>query len=394
MKKLILVIIIISILLTGCWDKREINELAFVQGIGVDRDKNGMTDLTIQVLKPGALAGLAGGSGGGGGGGGGGAGKPYEVYDSKGVDFAKAYSNFNTELSRNLFLQHNEIIFIGENLAKSGIYEMLDFITRNPEFRRTSFLVVVTGGTLDDLMKLSRGIEKYPYREILGMIQNQRNTSSGYVCDINYLIETLETEKKQPIVGRLEIIKKNGKPQYARFLGASAFKNDKMIGFLDEEETKGIMWMTNLIKNASLVLDRGPNGEKAHTTFTISRSKADIIPHVNGDKVSFDVKIYEESNMVEQEVKYNLTDPKMIEKLQKLQEDKIKERIETALNTIQKKYKVDTVGFSDKLHKSDPKAWKKIKDKWDDIYPNVKINVSVKAVIRRSGLTSKPITPR
>lgn len=387
---IIFLIFLIILLSTSCWDKREINELAFVQGIGVDKDKSGMTDLTIQVLKPSNLAGLAGGASSGGGSGG----KPYEVFDSRGADFAKAYSNFNTELSRMLFLQHNEIIFIGEKLAKSGIYDMLDFITRNPEFRRTSNLVIVTGGTLDDLMKLSNGIEKYPYREVLGMIQNQRNTSSGYVCDINHFIETLETEKKEPIVGKLEIIKKDGKPILARFTGAAAFKNDKMVGFLNEEETKGIMWVTNLMKQGALTLDKGPKGEKVHTTFTITNSKTNIIPHVNGNNVAFDIKIYFESNMIEQEEKYNLTDPIMIEKLQKLQEEIVKRHVEDTFYTLQKKYKVDSIGLGDKLHKEDPKAWKRLKSKWDEIYPNVKINISVKAVIRRSGLTSKPITPR
>ena len=389
MKKVLSLLIILSLLLTGCWDKREINELSFVQGIGMDIDKDKMCNITVQVLKPANLATSSGG-----GGGGAAAGKPYEVYSSRGVDFAKAFANFNTELSRTLFLQHNEIIFIGENLARSGIYSMLDFITRNPEFRRTSYLVVVTGGTLDDLMKLSKNVEKYPYKEILGMIQNQRNTSSGYVCDVNHFVETLETEEVQPIVGRLEIVKKDGKPQHARFVGAAAFKYDKMIGFLSEEQTKGIMWMDNFIKNTSLVIDKGPKGDKTHITFTVIKAKSSITPKVNGDDVSFDVKINFESNMTEQDAVYNLTELKMIKSLEDLQEQKVKSEIEDALNAIQKKYKVDSIGFGQKLQEKYPKVWEKIKDRWNEIYPNVKINVSVKASLKRSGLTSKPIQPR
>lgn len=389
MKKVLSLLIILSLLLTGCWDKREINELSFVQGIGMDIDKDKMCNITVQVLKPANLATSSGG-----GGGGAAAGKPYEVYSSRGVDFAKAFANFNTELSRTLFLQHNEIIFIGENLARSGIYSMLDFITRNPEFRRTSYLVVVTGGTLDDLMKLSKNVEKYPYKEILVMIQNQRNTSSGYVCDVNHFVETLETEEVQPIVGRLEIVKKDGKPQHARFVGAAAFKNDKMVGFLSEEQTKGIMWMDNFIKNTSLVIDKGPKGDKTHITFTVIKAKSSIIPKVNGDDVSFDVKINFESNMTEQDAVYNLTELKMIKKLEDLQEQKVKSEIEDALNAIQKKYKVDSIGFGQKLQEKYPKVWEKIKDRWNEIYPNVKVNVSVKASLKRSGLTSKPIEPR
>lgn len=389
MKRVLILFVILSLLLTGCWDKREINELAFVQGIGMDIDKDKMCNITVQVLKPANLATSSGG-----GGGGAAAGKPYEVYSSRGVDFAKAFSNFNTELSRTLFLQHNEIIFIGENLARSGIYSMLDFVTRNPEFRRTSYLVVVSGGTLDDLMKLSKSVEKYPYREILGMIQNQKNTSSAYVCDINHFVETLETEKVQPIVGRLEIVKKDGEPQHARFVGAAAFKYDKMVGLLSEQETKGIMWMDNLIKNTSLVIDKGPKGDKTHISFTIIKANSSITPKVNGEDVSFDVKINFDSNMIEQNSRYNLTDLKMIKGLEDLQQEKVKGEVLDALNAVQKKYKVDSVGFGQKLQEKYPKVWEKLKDRWDEIYPNVKVNVSVKATLKRSGLTSKPIEAR
>ncbi|MDI6605226.1 MAG: Ger(x)C family spore germination protein [Thermoanaerobacteraceae bacterium] len=387
MKRLLILLIIILMLVTGCWDKREINELGFVQGIGIDKTKNGMVNLTIQVVKPSVLA----GAGGIGGGGGGAAGKPYEVYDSKGVDFANAYANFNTELSRKLFLQQNEIIFLSEKYAKSGIYGALDFITRNPELRRTSYLVVVSGGSLDDLMKISKGIERYPYKEVLGMIQNQINTSCTYVSDINDFIETLEAEKKQPMVCRLEIIKENGKPSRMRCVGAAVFKKDKMIGILNEDEIKGIMLVLNKIKRSTFVLDKGPEEEKTHISFLVTKTDAKITPIINGENVSFNVEIYVESNLEEQEVKYNLSDPKMILKLQKLQEEKLKEKVQRGLNTVQKKYKVDVVGFGDRIHKKDPADWEKLKDRWEDIYPEVKINISVKAKIKRVGLTSEPI---
>lgn len=390
MRKFFILLLMILVFVTGCWDKREINQLAFVQGLGIDKDKDNMIDLTIQVLKPGLLA----GGGGGGAGGGSVVGKPYTVFESSGVDFAKAYMNANAELSRTLFMQHNEIIFFGEKFAKSGVYKTLDFMTRNPEFRRTEFVLVVTGGSLRELMNISGGLERYPYKEILGMIYNQRNTSSAYVCDLNEFIETLEIPTKNPIVGKLEIVKKDGKPIGARLAGASIFKKDKLVGFLDEQQTKGIMYMMNKTKKSTLTLDKGLKGEKAHISFTITKSHADIIPHIKDGDVSFDVNINVEGNMIEQEVTYDLTEPKMLEKLQQLINEKIKETIYSALYAIQKKYKVDTVGFGNIIYQRNPKEWKKLEKDWDKIYSDVKVHVSVKSIIRRTGLSSKPIEPR
>lgn len=390
MRKFFILLIIILIFVPGCWDKREINQLAFVQGLGIDKGKDNMVDLTLQLLKPGLLA----GGGGGGAGGGSVVGKPYTVFESSGLDFAKAYMNANAEIPRALFMQHNEIIFFSEKFAKSGVYDTLDFMTRNPEFRRTAYVLVVTKGSLKDLMSISESLERYPYKEILGMINNQRNTSIGYVCDLNEFIDTLETPTKQPIAGRLEIVKKNGKPVGARLVGASIFKNDKLVGFLNEGETEGVMLMMNKMRKGTLTLDRGPKGEKTHISFNITKAHADIIPHIKGDDVSFDVNINAEGNMVEQDVTYDLTEPKMLEKLQQLANEKIKQKINNAISALQKKYKVDTVGFGNIIYQKNPKEWEKLKKDWDEIYPDVKIDVNVKFNIRRTGLSSKPIVPR
>ncbi|MCP6352221.1 hypothetical protein NL467_26460, partial [Klebsiella pneumoniae] len=84
--------------------------------------------------------------------------------------------------------------------------------------------------------------------------------------------------------------------------------------------------------NTSLVIDKGPKGDKTHITFTVIKAKSSITPKVNGDDVSFDVKINFESNMTEQDAVYNLTELKMIKSLEDLQEQKVKSEIEDALN--------------------------------------------------------------
>lgn len=395
MKRIIILIILIAFLLSGCWDKKEINQLAFVQGLGIEKGKDNLIRLVVQILKPGLLT-SGGSSGTGGGGGGGGGGKPYANFEASGVDFAKAYANLDTEIPRNIFMQYNEIIFLDEEFARSGIYNTLDFMTRNPEFRRTAYLIVVSGGTIEDVFNLpsSNELEKYPYKEILGMITTDQNTSSSYICDLNEFIETLEIPKKAPIVGRLEVIKKDNKAVGARFTGSSIFNNDKFIGFLDEQDTKAIMLIMNKLKRSTLTLDKGIKGEKSHISVIITKSKSKIIPHIKDGDISFDININIEAAMNEQETKYDLTEPSMLEKLQQLLNKKIEDAVKMALEKLQKKYNADVVGFINILHQKNPKEWIKAKENWDEMYPNIKINVNAKSVIKRTGLSSKPIQPR
>ncbi|HBT50272.1 MAG: Germination protein [Caldanaerobacter subterraneus] len=396
-KKVVAMILILltTLLVTeGCWDKREINQLAFVQGLGIEKGEDGMIHLVVEILKPGLL--VSGGGPGGGTGGGSAVGKPYAVFQANGVDFAKAFANLNDELPRSLFMQYNEIIFLDEKFARSGIYQTLDFMTRNPEFRRTTYILVVTGGSIHELFNIpsSSTLERYPYKEVLGIISNQANTSSSYVCDLNEFIQTLEIPKKAPITGKLEIVKKDGKAVGVRLVGSAVFDNDKLIGFLEEQDTKAVTVLMNKLKRSTLTLDKGLKGEKAHISLVITKAKTEIKPVVEGDKISFNIKVNVEAYLNEQETKYDITEPEKLQQLEVIVSSKIKSAIERALNILQKKYNADVVGFVEILHRSKPKVWKKVVKDWENIYPDIKFNVTVKTHIRRSGLSSKAIHPR
>ena len=48
---------------TGCWDRKELNEVGIVMALGIDKDcKDGMIHLTSQVVRPSELKKQGGGS--------------------------------------------------------------------------------------------------------------------------------------------------------------------------------------------------------------------------------------------------------------------------------------------------------------------------------------------
>ncbi|WP_449619913.1 hypothetical protein [Robertmurraya sp. Marseille-Q9965] len=52
MKKIqyILIILVIMLVLTGCWDRTEVNDLAFVTATGIDKLEDNLFQVSIQVL--------------------------------------------------------------------------------------------------------------------------------------------------------------------------------------------------------------------------------------------------------------------------------------------------------------------------------------------------------
>lgn len=48
----VLVLLVITLFTTGCWDLKEIEDLGLVTGIGVDTAPRGKIELWVQVLNP------------------------------------------------------------------------------------------------------------------------------------------------------------------------------------------------------------------------------------------------------------------------------------------------------------------------------------------------------
>ncbi|GAA3318607.1 Ger(x)C family spore germination C-terminal domain-containing protein [Ectobacillus funiculus] len=51
---------------------------------------------------------------------------------------------------------------------------------------------------------------------------------------------------------------------------------------------------------------------------------------------------------------------------------------------------VDAFGFADAFHRKYPKQWNKVKDHWDDVLPQVDVNVDIKTRVKRPGLSTTP----
>ena len=51
------------LLLSGCWDRSEVNQLAMVTAIGIDQKEEHRIELSVQVIVPRAIMGGGGGLG-------------------------------------------------------------------------------------------------------------------------------------------------------------------------------------------------------------------------------------------------------------------------------------------------------------------------------------------
>ena len=117
-----------TLLICGCWSRKEVETLAFVTTIGIDKaEEPGKVELTLQTVDTTKIS--PPGSGGGGG-----DDKPVLNLKKTGNTVFEAIRKFNYESSRRPFFPHSQALIYGEEIAREGVGKYIDFIERDRKY--------------------------------------------------------------------------------------------------------------------------------------------------------------------------------------------------------------------------------------------------------------------
>ncbi|WP_245552850.1 Ger(x)C family spore germination protein [Brevibacillus massiliensis] len=169
--------------------------------------------------------------------------------------------------------------------------------------------------------------------------------------------------------------------------GSAVFKKDKLVGFLDDKLTRGLLWLRNEIKSPTVTI--APKEAKGFVSMMLLRSSTEIILQIKDDKWRITLKVETEDDIVQNTTKLDTSNPKITGRLEKQIEEDIKNRVKMVLSQAQKKMKADIFGFGKAFHRKYPKEWDEVKDRWDEVFPQVKVNIRVKVRVRRPGLITE-----
>ncbi|MBA9028202.1 MULTISPECIES: Ger(x)C family spore germination protein [Bacillaceae] len=385
MKNILLLILIcgVTLIVSGCWDRVEVNDLAIVTAAAIDKKDDNQIELSLQVFIPKALSG--GGSEGGGGMSGGGA--VTMVASHKGSNISDALSKLQSEFPRRVFWGHCKVFIFGEKLAKAGIQEHLDFLLRHPQPRERAY-VYVSEGKAKPILELLAPLERYSaegLRELSDLHIGMKVT----LQDLDEKLIGIVQAAALPIVdihppGKGQE-KLQGEPYIA---GTAVFKKDKMIGNLTEKETRGILWIRNEIEAYTVTFK--PGAEKGEISINPIKASVKLVPEIRNKKWIMVVKIDTEGTIIQNGTNLNLSSPKSIKVVEKAFEKEIEKRIELAFQQTQQELKTDILGFGEEFSRKYPDKWKKNKGRWNEIFPEIELETEIKAHIRRQGYITKP----
>ncbi|WP_053376389.1 Ger(x)C family spore germination protein [Paenibacillus sp. FJAT-27812] len=381
--KLLLCISLIT--LTGCWDRKELNDRAILLGWGMDY-KAGMYHATAQLATTSQFSAEQGG----------GAGKTSSFVTSvgKGKNIRSAADDMDLRLSRSLFAGHRRSILIGEDLAKHGIAKVIDEYSRYIIVRLRTDMFIVKGGTANDILKQQYPFERIP---VLGIFKIHSHLVIGAETALRDFLIAASSEGSTPVLPVLQVLKnveKENKKNKANestiiFAGIAAFDEQlKLIGYLDAKTNAMRHWIMGSIKDLSLT----PDVPEEHGNMSVDsrQLKSKVTVDLKGDNVTINIRLSGNGNILENNTKLDLAKSDNIMYLQKaLNKDVEKE----ARNAVQKaqKIKADVFGFGEFVHRKYPKRWKTMQKNWQQTFARAKIEVVSDIIIRKTGQLGEPL---
>ncbi|HJV44718.1 MAG TPA: Ger(x)C family spore germination protein [Bacillota bacterium] len=372
---LISFILLICILLSGCWNRREIESLSFVLASGIDQSGD-QFQLSTQVVNTEALAKNA----------------PsgihsYFVFTSKGKTIFDAVRNATQSAPSKLFWSHTKVLVLSEEVAQKGALSALGFFIRDAEERR-NFHILVTPGRAETVINADVKTKSLPAMALANTLEsNYKSTSQTSIVTLNdFLLEIHGTEC--PIVPTIKIIKTQKGEQEYQILGSAVFNKDKFISYLSPIETRGVQWVKGKVKSGIIVtpcLDAGKNDKDGKISFEIYQEKSKIDIKKGNNQISIEVHIKERGNLAEGACIKSEINPNTLAKINKLKETAIKEEIQGALKKAYE-LKTDVFGFGEQIHRKYPKDWKTMKDNWSNKFPSIPVKIIVDSRINGTGL--------
>ena len=366
-----IIIILIIFLLTGCYNKHELNDIAIVTATEIDKNNDNYI-ITAEIINPESPDKTTTTA------------SPFVIYEGTGKTLDEAYRQINKQSSRYLYADHIQIMIISETIAKDNIKEILDFYLRKPTVR-TEFKVLI--GKNKNILSVTTPINKISSSSILESLKSDTkyigisnlvtfNDMTNMIINLNteLILPSIRIENDNEETDKLENIEET-KPNSKYTLDTLAiFKNNKLIGYLTKNESITYNIIKNNIENTIITYSCNNTD---YMSIEILSSNSKIIP--KDDHIDININLKGTIN----ETNCPLIS---INKLENNISNYLNNEIHYNIDSIRNNYNSDIFGFIDEIYKHNYKYYQRIKNSWyQEEYKNIKININTKINLISNG---------
>ncbi len=370
MKKVIL-LIFLTFICTGCYNYKELNELGIVSAMGISKDGD-LYNLDIQLLNvlDSEKSGLNK--------------SPITVISGQGETIFEAARSMNKKTSKVFFLADVDYVFLDQSVLNDGLDEIIDFLIRDTRLSLNFLVVTSTENKSLDILSSISHFDTNSANNLYDAIMNSETRYGGInSLHVRELINNYYAKGKYTIFPNVYIkdtrkssendsLEDSKSESYVEVKNMVFFKDKEAIELTDEE-TKGVNFLRNKIKNATLTIEC----DGGYFTIETLESKMKLKSKLNIDQLN--VKGSVGAEIVYYGCKDNLDNAGVLKSISKKAEKEIESYITKAFNK-SKKYNYDFLGLGNYIYKNNYKYFDFENKNWnkDGLNKlNLKYNIDV-----------------
>lgn len=412
---------------SGCWDRRETDAIAIVGALALDRISEGNVLVSIELISneaifagPGQLASTTKLVG-------------WVIREEAGT-IPSALRNMQRRIPKVIFVGQVSTLVFGQNLAREGVADIIDYLAACPQFRRSMYVTTCDSGS---------GLLQRPFihelasRTLTGLAVNSATTGKSVLVTLNeFLLKLSETgiepitmhtaargthdmaikrageavaqthpaeTRPEPLKGEREIegelppqspvldpLREYGTaeriPTVTLALGITAFREAQMVGFLDGNDARGYLWVVGRVTHGTLeVPDPLPN-MASPLALDIIRASSSYSVKTQGGKPSITCKINIELQGASFPMSAPVHEAGTVQAIEAAAKTYVEAEISRSLRIVREELRTDIYGFGQAIFRRNPKLWHALEPDWNDRgLQDLEVNLQVQVRMRSTG---------
>ncbi|NFD76885.1 Ger(x)C family spore germination protein [Clostridium botulinum] len=385
-KCLVIMLILLTICMTGCWDKVEIDQKAFTSVLGVDAGKDISKEKQLKEISDSAsftgskldkikvtyafpdISKLGPEKGG------------TAVNKTMSVDAYSMQDSIDKVInksSRNLNFGHLKLMVLNTSILdySNTFKEVIDYLQRQPSINRMIY-IVFSEDKSEEILKFKPSMEKSVENYIIGILENNKKNNTSSPLTLNEFLEEA-SENNTALIPVINIDKKSKDLKISK---VAVIKDDKIKGYISTEQANSIQLINKKFKGGTRTIIR----DGSPLDYSIENSDRRI-KIKDKKKLSFDIKLNLEGQIKGYNIDKQISSKGNIKEIEDNLNKAITQDIKEVIRVSQAEYNTDILDLGEFIHKYHPKLWKEIKGNWNELYKTADINVSVDTKVRRIG---------
>ncbi|WP_194543484.1 Ger(x)C family spore germination protein [Paenibacillus sp. JZ16] len=372
MKRVLMLLSMLSLLLSGCWDNKEVQDINYITALGIDYKDNKYI-IYVQMLDFATIAKQE-------------SSKPTEkapiwVGRGTGTTLTEALIDLYTSSQQRVSWGHVTALVLTESvLQPKQLSQVFDLTNRSQEIRYTKWLYG-TKDKMEDLFTVSPFFQLSPLHSLLHE-PRESYVQFSFIRPIQFVnfIRLYREKAATVILPSLHISTQNWSENLKQHPilevnGGFLIKNKELMGWLKRSDLLGTRWLASANTHAAVIV----------------KADGEAIGSIRLENPHSSIEVIRKPNNASYRIKLNVTGTVQtiykkvgINEMKRLTEETLRKEM---YNTFHKAalIQADPYELCLQLYRTDPKLWKKLVDQKKEINDETPLELEVDVNIRYWG---------